>query len=723
MSFCSLVLPVIEKGKKYVKPGVQPPKGVTLHRGKRGGTFYYIEDKHLKNQGKEHELVRSKGVTETQFKDIEAHFKSKGAESVHFVHKPNVERNAKGQKLYNVYIRHKDTDQKLADKAEKDKARYGHPKKKPEITTEQQHQAEMGTKSPKEYLSDKLRQMHPEAPQSAIESGTRTAVAKYNHSILQKKPEPLSDAIRSGHMHTSVMKVNPPQYTTVDDVRSEIMAERKKLDQIKPDNLTRRYFTENLSGMPFSLWSDENGNFYRKVKEPGKDKTTNLREAQQHKANGGKFVESNGAYILLEPEPDAEKRIKRSTEAITKKQDPPKQVFDKIKERISENLDPTQSKEKFTHPGVVKLTSNTYYGRDQLTKLGWKYDPDRRNWEKPVSNQAELDQAMHGMFRYGAVYIPEDPRLKAEEEARKQTPSFPEEPKREPFLTPHYTGQKEIRTNAPADKQKDQINDLKREGWRYDNRTKSWVKPIKNESDWNEWNKWLNKRNLLFSNTDWNNWNKFEKDRQFWYDNHSPQAKKQKTNVISITHNAMKRRGWVSRMHSYQPTQSIDNQYGRDFIEPSEFTNGTNHYRDLSDGLYEYRGSDDVNAGHFVIQNGQKHEITTAEFRDKLRQMPTMIEKLDHLTTFEKPVNKFLHLSGNTYEHKDWIKSKGGRWNPYSKSWKIPAPENEGELNRLHQEISSRSLISEAEPSEAGKRIKGIMSDKSKSGTSASVTA
>ena len=119
---------LIIKGKKYIKHGQTAPKGVVTHRGPHGGVFYFVEDKHLKNQGKEHELIRSRGVTKDQFKTIEEKYKSQGAESVHFVHVPGLEKNQKGENLYNIYVNWGETTQKkISDKKMADKARYGHP--------------------------------------------------------------------------------------------------------------------------------------------------------------------------------------------------------------------------------------------------------------------------------------------------------------------------------------------------------------------------------------------------------------------------------------------------------------------------------------------------------------------------------------------------------------------------------------------------------------------
>lgn len=82
---------IIRKGKKYVKPGQKPPKGVVLHRGKRGGTYYIVEDKpqiHEKNNQPKRTLANPftpKGnidlLTEEQLRAIINYTGEGGAES------------------------------------------------------------------------------------------------------------------------------------------------------------------------------------------------------------------------------------------------------------------------------------------------------------------------------------------------------------------------------------------------------------------------------------------------------------------------------------------------------------------------------------------------------------------------------------------------------------------------------------------------------------------
>jgi hypothetical protein len=122
-------LGIIRKGKKYIKPGQKAPKGVQLHKGPKGGTYYIIEDKHTKFAGKHHELVRSKGVTKDQWDEIRQKLMSEGAESVEFLPQPEYG-GIKGKKLYNIYVRRGDTDEKIESKIKVDKDKFAQRKKK-----------------------------------------------------------------------------------------------------------------------------------------------------------------------------------------------------------------------------------------------------------------------------------------------------------------------------------------------------------------------------------------------------------------------------------------------------------------------------------------------------------------------------------------------------------------------------------------------------------------
>jgi len=124
----SLKSNIIQKGKKYIKPGQKAPKGVQLHKGPKGGTYYLIEDKHMKIGGKHHELIRSKGVTKDQWDEVRQKHLDKGAESVEFIPQPEYG-GKEGQKLYNIYVRRGDTDQKIEGKIKADKEKFAHRKR------------------------------------------------------------------------------------------------------------------------------------------------------------------------------------------------------------------------------------------------------------------------------------------------------------------------------------------------------------------------------------------------------------------------------------------------------------------------------------------------------------------------------------------------------------------------------------------------------------------
>ena len=124
---------LIEKGKKYLKHGQSAPKGAKVFEGKKGGRYYLTEDKHLKIGGQHHILFRSKGYTKDQHDQLEEHFKSLGAHSVHFINKPNNEKNHEGHALYNAYVNWGESTQKeIEDKKAADKAKFGRRKPKDE---------------------------------------------------------------------------------------------------------------------------------------------------------------------------------------------------------------------------------------------------------------------------------------------------------------------------------------------------------------------------------------------------------------------------------------------------------------------------------------------------------------------------------------------------------------------------------------------------------------
>jgi len=122
---------IIRKGKKYVTDKHPAPKGVQLHKGPHGGTYYFVEDKHVKQGGKHHELVRSRGITQDQFKQIEEKYKQQGAESVHFIHVPGLEKDKNGNYLYNIYVNWGEkTQKKIEGQKAANKIKYAQRKQK-----------------------------------------------------------------------------------------------------------------------------------------------------------------------------------------------------------------------------------------------------------------------------------------------------------------------------------------------------------------------------------------------------------------------------------------------------------------------------------------------------------------------------------------------------------------------------------------------------------------
>jgi hypothetical protein len=522
-------LSIIEKGKKYVKSGVKPPKGVVLHRGPKGGYYYFVEDKHLKHQGQHHELVRSKGVTEDQFKAIEDHYKGKGAESVQFVHKPNIERNKEGQKLYNIYVRNKDTDKKIADKAAKDKARYG---KKP--SQEEKFKTEMGRQHPKIFFTKQMRKLHPDADPASIMQGSVAAHARYTRALKEKHPEPISEGIRSGHIRTTSLEKHPPQKTTVEDVRSEIMAER---EQKKPKENQEEFYQD---------WTPKT------------------------------FSSSR----------EAEDQI---------------QYFQ-------------------THGYEVRNYTSEHQGKKQVHTFEVRKKPVEEPKREPV--------------------VPD---------------ATPEQPKPRPETSPGLKKDSEFLDPKKAERQR---RELERDGYHAEIRPKKIGKTT-------VYRVYRGKRSASGSPAPENKISVAAGDDK----------KPEKTNYISISHDPTKKRAWVSRMHSYQPHNPIDVQYGRDFLTPTETSDNQHHYRNLPDGLYEARGSRDVNYTRFAIENGQKQDLSTKEYAERLKQLPTMEQKLNVLVQVNQPKKMVPLYPRNAYYHRDWIKSLGGRYNSMTKTWSIPEPD------------------------------------------------
>jgi hypothetical protein len=144
----SVLFDIIEKGKKYIKQGQQPPKGVVIHQGKRGGRYYLIEDKHLKINNQHHELIRGVGVTRDQHETVKQKLVDQGAQSVEFIPQPEYGKRADNKPRYNIYVNWGDkTQQKIEDKKKADKEKYGK-----HYDTESLDWNKQGTKQTAPYL-------------------------------------------------------------------------------------------------------------------------------------------------------------------------------------------------------------------------------------------------------------------------------------------------------------------------------------------------------------------------------------------------------------------------------------------------------------------------------------------------------------------------------------------------------------------------------------------
>lgn len=195
----SLKSNIIQKGKKYIKPGQKAPKGVQLHKGPRGGTYYLVEDKHMKIGGKHHELIRSKGVTKDQWNDIRQKHLDNGAESVEFIPQPEYGGKA-GQKLYNIYVRQGDTDEKVEGKIKTNKEKFAQRKretmkkegaKTPEPMKEPEW--EIGnTYSNKSHAWDEEKEHKNKGYKTSIEIG-KNERGKNTYTVKYQKPAPATN--------------------------------------------------------------------------------------------------------------------------------------------------------------------------------------------------------------------------------------------------------------------------------------------------------------------------------------------------------------------------------------------------------------------------------------------------------------------------------------------------------------------------------------------------
>jgi hypothetical protein len=218
-----LALQEITKGKKYIRPGQQPPKGVTIHTGKRGGKYYLTEDKHMRLSGQHHELVRGVGVKRDVWDDIKNQFLTEGAKSVEFINKPDNYKDKEGNPLYNIYVNWgEDTQKKIEEKLLRDREKYG---KRHESVTKIQEQIDALKKLAEDRLnesSDWWKQKHPD-PEEYLEPDEKQKL-KELETTGPKEPEPefkqAFDDLNNG-----------TQYVRISDLRRKLGWSPEKFDQ------------------------------------------------------------------------------------------------------------------------------------------------------------------------------------------------------------------------------------------------------------------------------------------------------------------------------------------------------------------------------------------------------------------------------------------------------------------------------------------------------------
>lgn len=241
---------IIKKGKKYVKVGQTPPKGVALHRGPHGGVYYLVEDRHLKISGKHHELVRSRGVTRAQWAETEKHYKNQGAHSVEFINMPDNEKNAQGKNLYNIYVHWDDTDKRLTKKEHDDKVRYGHPKVRPDqIESGELWKEENGVhihpaydKKNGRYVRNGQYEVHPSGQFGAKlfhvdKTGRRSKIALSYEPVYGETSETDINELKS--RQKNVEKLKKEIRTLNPRLRSFLTSEMDRRDQERASNLPK----------------------------------------------------------------------------------------------------------------------------------------------------------------------------------------------------------------------------------------------------------------------------------------------------------------------------------------------------------------------------------------------------------------------------------------------------------------------------------------------------
>lgn len=880
---------LIVKGKNYVKAGTSPPKGVQLHRGKRGGYYYFVEDKHLTNAGKEHELIRSRGVRRDQWNEIEQKYISQGAEAVHFVPVPGLEKDKNGNPLYNIYVRWKDTDQKLADKkrinqekrnqslsspasgkqttsvktfdgetyqvtpedlamkdrmgmneegwkaylerkkqassgspapenpkavptgaeppkppvnspgdatAEPDEkdpdekhwvekngvhayptvdykegklTRNGHyeihpsgqfgaklyhvdkngkksklaiaydkvfgtksetdinteksraknvtalkgqikslnpnlrsflasemerhdrdraekPKKEPKISKNplfelqqflhgirtgkidpqlQQEQDsfthEQGEQNPKDYLKQKLKELRPDASDEDIEAATQRAVIKHTRAVKDGRQAPMADAVRAGRNHLDLLKDHHRQApVTGDQVRKELFGD---LPMVKLETGQTSAPVRNAESSALLRFLDMKG-YEGSVTPAGKNDAGKAVFSVTWQKKGATAPEKE---LDEDPYQDWTTRTFPSEKAAIQQMRAHQAAGYEIKD--FESIYPGPGKEKHTFqvrkkPAVPDEDSKK--ASDEMEAIEWV----ERHAER-MRKQADKRRAFKGK--------PYNPVLNYKPDAPAETPK----PEPSPVKPVSFKKDSDFTTRQTAEKT---VSALQKQGYPAEVRERSVGKTT------------------VFS---------VYRGKKGDSPPSSPETPPVKNNTHTLNTDPMKKRAWLSRIHSYEPHKPVNDQYGRTFIQPTRTEGGKHQYENLKDGLYEHRASDEVNTGHFLIENGQKREIQPDEYETRLKQMPTMYDKLEQVKSSnpakpEEP-QKMIPIGGTTYPHRDYIKSiPGRRYDKDTKSWLIPEPRTDEEREKIKTELTGRGLyLPGDEPKPAEQKYKG----------------
>jgi len=276
-----------------------------------------------------------------------------------------------------------------------------------------------------------------------------------------------------------------------------------------------------------------------------------------------------------------------------------------------------------------------------------------------------------------------------------------------PLTIPEYHGEQYIHVDSPYEDVAENINNLKREGWQYQSRRpKTWSTSIRSPEEWKFIHKWLYDRNLGYT-TD-------ELDRA-----KSPPAITG-TNAITFVHDPKKKQAWLTKVDSYA---SDTGDFGTQLIEPAIESEGKRTFEITEDGLYQGQESGMPYRRWFEVKDGKITEMQdSGEFRQKAKLLPktTAREIADRIHKDQEArrqaalpkdpdlnsiSNKIaaipaltpgpvFRVSGNTFEHKEWIKAiPGRRWNGDRREWEIPVPKDGEQMKKLIDEFNARGLI------------------------------